>query len=165
MLEHAGLHTALQSLCLSPPLPPFLLPCVQKGCSGSMENKHPSVSLLLVSDERTKKDYGACSAQVFPRNRPVLPPSQVTVRLTSSLVSVESTAFSVWSPSVLFSLFFVFLGPHLRYMEVPSLGVELELQLPAYTTATAARDLNRVFNLHHSSRQRRILNALSKARD
>ena len=31
----------------------------------------------------------------------------------------------------------IFLGPHLRHMEVPRLGVELELQLPAYTTATA----------------------------
>jgi len=27
-------------------------------------------------------------------------------------------------------------------MEVPRLGVELELQLPAYTTVTATRDLN-----------------------
>ena len=32
----------------------------------------------------------------------------------------------------------VFLGPHPRHMvEVPRLGVQLELQLPAYTTATA----------------------------
>ena len=31
---------------------------------------------------------------------------------------------------------FVFLGPHLQHMEVPRLGVELELQLLAYTTAT-----------------------------
>ena len=30
---------------------------------------------------------------------------------------------------------FVFLGPHLRQIEVPRLGVELELQLLAYTTA------------------------------
>ena len=30
---------------------------------------------------------------------------------------------------------FVFLGPHLRHMEIPGLGVQLELQLPAYTTA------------------------------
>ena len=33
-----------------------------------------------------------------------------------------------------------FLGPHLRHMEVPRLGAESELQLPAYTTATATRD-------------------------
>ena len=30
---------------------------------------------------------------------------------------------------------FVFLGPHLRHMKVPRLGVTSELQLPAYTTA------------------------------
>ena len=39
----------------------------------------------------------------------------------------------------LFINFFI-LGPHLRHMEVPSLGVELELQLLAYTTATAMGD-------------------------
>ena len=35
------------------------------------------------------------------------------------------------------SLFFLafFLGSHLRHLEVPSLGVQLELQLSAYSTA------------------------------
>ena len=32
---------------------------------------------------------------------------------------------------------FCFLGPRLRHMEIPKLGVESELQLPAYTTTTA----------------------------
>ena len=49
-------------------------------------------------------------------------------------------------------------------MEVPRLGVESELQLPAYTGATAFRDLSRVCDLHHSSRRCWILNPLSKAR-
>ena len=49
--------------------------------------------------------------------------------------------------------------------EVPRLGVELELQLPAYTTATATLDLSRICNVHHSSWQCRTLNPLSKARD
>ena len=42
----------------------------------------------------------------------------------------------------LFKTIFIlcFLGPHLRHMEVPRLGVELELQLPAYTTATVTQD-------------------------
>ena len=68
-----------------------------------------------------------------------------------------------------FFLFFllVFLGLHPWHMEVSRLGVESELQLPPYTTATATAtpDLSRICNLHHSSRQRRILNALSKASD
>ena len=59
----------------------------------------------------------------------------------------------------------VFLGPHPWHMEVPRLGVGLELQPPAYATATATPDLSRVCHLHHSSGQCRILNPLSKDRD
>ena len=50
-------------------------------------------------------------------------------------------------------------------MEVPRLGVQLELQLLAYITATATRDSSHVFDLHHSSWQHQIPNTLSKARD
>ena len=50
-------------------------------------------------------------------------------------------------------------------MEVPRLGVQLELQLLAYTTATATPGLSRVCDLHHSSQEPQILNPLSKARD
>ena len=37
-------------------------------------------------------------------------------------------------------------------MEVPRLGVDSELELPAYTTVTATLDLSRIWDLHHSSR-------------
>ena len=50
-------------------------------------------------------------------------------------------------------------------MEVPRLGVYLELQLPAYTTATATPDPSHVCDLHHSSWQLWLLNPLSEARD
>ena len=50
-------------------------------------------------------------------------------------------------------------------MEIPRLGVELELQLLAYTTATATLDLSRVLDLHHSLWQHQILNPPSEARD
>ena len=50
-------------------------------------------------------------------------------------------------------------------MEVSRLGVNLELQLPAYTTATATGDASRVCDLDHSSQQHRILNPVSQARD
>ena len=50
-------------------------------------------------------------------------------------------------------------------MEVPTLGVALELQLPVYTTAIATPDLSLICNLHHRSQQYRILNPLSEARD
>ena len=50
-------------------------------------------------------------------------------------------------------------------MEVPRLGVKSELQLLAYTTATATQDQSHACDLHHSSWQCRILNPLSKARN
>lgn len=61
--------------------------------------------------------------------------------------------------------FFCFLGPHLWHLEVPKLEVESALQPPAYTTATAMRDLSRVCDLPHSSWQRRILSPPREARD
>ena len=63
-----------------------------------------------------------------------------------------------------FISFFLF-GPHLQHMEVPRLGVELELQLPNYTTATATLDPSCTNDLYHSLQQCRILNPLSEARD
>ena len=45
---------------------------------------------------------------------------------------IKQCGFFVW---FFFFFFFVFLGLHPRRMEVPRLGVELELHLPAYTTA------------------------------
>ena len=63
-----------------------------------------------------------------------------------------------------FFFFFYFLWPHPRHREVPRLGVEWELQLPAYTTATAMPDPSCNCDLHQSSRQRPILNPLSEAR-
>ena len=50
-------------------------------------------------------------------------------------------------------------------MEVPRLGVESKLHLPAYTTATDTPDPSHVCKLHRSLWQRWILNPLSKARD
>ena len=50
-------------------------------------------------------------------------------------------------------------------MEVPMLGVESELQLPATATATIMQDPSLIFDLHHSSRQCWILSPLNKARD
>ena len=48
-------------------------------------------------------------------------------------------------------------------MEVPRLGIESELQLPADATATL--DMSLVCDLHHSLWQRQILNPLSEVRD
>ena len=61
--------------------------------------------------------------------------------------------------------FFSFLGLYSWHMEVPRLWVALELQLPAYTTATAIRDLSCLCSLPHNSGQCQTLNPLSEARD
>ena len=49
-------------------------------------------------------------------------------------------------------------------MEVPRLGVKLELQLMAYTTATAIQDPSHIWDLCRSLWQCQILNSLSEAR-
>jgi len=68
--------------------------------------------------------------------------------------------FSFLPPSLL-----SFLRPHSQHMDVPRLGVKSELQLPAYTTATAMQDPNHTCHLHCRLWQPWILNPLSKARD
>ena len=89
-----------------------------------------------------------------------------TVRGWSALLTQGSGLHPVLGPErFVCLLLFGFLGPHLRHVEVPGLGVESELQLPAYTTATATRDPSHVCDLHHSSWQCWILNPLKEARD
>ena len=63
----------------------------------------------------------------------------------------------------LFIFKLAFIGPHLRHIEVPRLGIESERQLPAY--ATAMPNPSHICNPQHSSRQHQIRNPLSKARD
>ena len=61
------------------------------------------------------------------------------------------------------SIYLTFLWPHLRHMEVPRIGVESELQQPAYATVT--QDLSSICGLHCSLQQSWILNPLGKSRD
>ena len=82
----------------------------------------------------------------------------------SSWILVEFiTAEPQWE--CLWTLLFFLLWLQLWHMEIPGLGVELELQLQAYATDTAMSDLSHIFDLHHSSWQRRVPNPLSEARD
>ena len=66
----------------------------------------------------------------------------------------EVTAFIQISTSI---FFFFFLVPYPWHMEVPRLGVQLVLQLPAYTTATAMPDPSHVCNPHRRVWQHQIL--------
>ena len=70
----------------------------------------------------------------------------------------------VWIKLFLFFIY-IFLGPHPWHIQVPRLGVKSELQLLAYTTATAMPDLSHICELHYSSWQCGILHPLSEARD
>ena len=72
---------------------------------------------------------------------------------------------SWWSRDLRAYFFFAFSGPYPQHMEVPRLGFQSELQLPAYTTAIATQDPSHICNLHHSSQQCWILNPLSKFRN
>ena len=75
-------------------------------------------------------------------------------------------SFPFYSFLVCFCLyFFHFLGPYLWYMEVPRLGIELELQLLTYAIATETWDPGHVCDLRHSSQQCRIPYPLSEAKD
>ena len=56
-----------------------------------------------------------------------------------------------------FFFFLVFLGPHLRHMEVPRLGLG--------AIATAMPDPSHIHYLCHSLQQHPILNPLSEAKD
>ena len=62
-------------------------------------------------------------------------------------------------------LFLLFRATHAWHMEVARLGIQQELQLPAYTTAIATQDLGGICDLYHSSWQRQILNPLREARN
>ena len=50
--------------------------------------------------------------------------------------------FEIIKPLFFFFFFFCFLGSHLWHMEVSRLGVESELQFPAYTTAKETQYLS-----------------------
>ena len=85
--------------------------------------------------------------------------------LSLSTKQINNAGRQVFLVFVLVWFGFVLLGPHTWHMEVPRLGVESELQLPDYTTATATPDRSLIFDLHNRSPQHRIVNPLSEARD
>ena len=89
------------------------------------------VVLCEVKIKLTRKCWHPCSP-----SRP-LP-------FVSAALSPHSFLCCLLSWFILFYFFiylsFVFLGPLPRHMEDPRLGVESELQPPAYTTATATLD-------------------------
>ena len=84
-------------------------------------------------------------------------------KLRCSTFKQKTTTWKV--PGKFCFVVLLFLGPHPWHMEVSRLGVESQLEMSAYTTATATRDLSHICELHHSSWKRWILNPLSEAKD
>ena len=73
--------------------------------------------------------------------------------------------FSVLTFFFFFFFFLLFRAAPTACIGFQGLGLKSELQLLAYTTATATWDMSHICSLHHSSRQHRIPNPLSRARD
>ena len=70
---------------------------------------------------------------------------------------LASSSMFLISPTTSSPFFFFFLWPHVQHMEVPRLGAELELQLPAHATATTTRDPSHVCELRHCLHPHQIL--------
>ena len=138
---------------------------------------HP-FSLLAFSCNPTLSSHWRSSAWTFPFSWNVIcyRPSLISFFIPKIIFLIKATLTTPNTcPTQMISfilplfLFFCFLGPHSQHLEVPRLGSELDLQLPAYNTATATAtpDPSPVCDLHHSSQQCRILNPLElgEARD
>ena len=67
------------------------------------------------------------------------------------VISLDS--MTILTILILLVLFFVVvvLELHLQHMEVPSLGVELELQLPAYTTVPGIQATSMTYTIAHGN--------------
>ena len=85
-----------------------------------------------------------------------------TLRLAIPLLSLHQTEMPPQKAQTHSSstFFFAFLG----HMEVPRLGVKLELKLLVYTRATTTWDLSSICDPRHSSGQHQILNPWSESR-
>ena len=91
--------------------------------------------------------------------------SSLTFQLCSVISISQFASQFVWALGPTFFFFLPFLGLHLHHMEVPRLGFESELQLPAYATATATRDPSHICDLCHSLQQHQNPNPFNEARD
>ena len=95
------------------------------------------------------------------RARPGIEPTSSVMLLR--FVSAEPERNSLTLLFFFWSFCLLFLGPHLRYMEVPRLAGPIGAVASGLRQTTL--DPIHVCNLYHSSRQCWILNPLSKARD
>ena len=94
------------------------------------------------------------------RNHP--PPLSGQI-LRAWILDLDLAIQSVYGEFISHRIFFFFLFR--AAFSVPRLGVKLELQLLAYSTATVKPDSSHVGNIQHRSWQHRIPDPLSKSKD
>ena len=82
------------------------------------------------------------------------------INYTSTKLKFWGVLF-VWFISSFLKIFLLFRATHIAYGR---LGVEMKLELLAYTTATAMQDPSGICDLHYSSQKCWILNPLSRVR-
>ena len=129
---------------------------------GNKIDNWPSLVPYIQPKKKQKMGVGKCRQKRW-EDREQMSPSPVRPWLRADIVCHAHFELGPDVYNFFFNfIFFCFLGPH---MKVPRWVVESELQLTAYTTATATQDLSHVCNLHHNSRQHWTLNPLSEARD
>ena len=134
---------------------------------------HLCLSSTLLPEIRgtsTFQDFGAYSSIIGTKSSFSHLPAEDSVSHVCQVVPLVHLfskfvlfTFPLFLHSFSFFLSFLLFRAALGHMEFPRLGVELGPLLPA--TATATQDLSCICDLHHSSRQHRILNPLSEARD
>ena len=103
---------------------------------------------------RLKEKHGECLSWSVEKSCPIYPQVPQFIFSYYSFLLPTFLSPSLCPPIPPSPPFLLFLGQHPWHMEVSRLGVELELQLSAYTTAKATSDPGGHRDLHHSSRQR-----------
>ena len=100
-------------------------------------NHHGEVVSKAAKKERSRRDGGPDTA---PPRTVTLCPVQVEKKASGPLVPCVFFLFIRTLLTFFTFIFLPFLDLLPRHMEVPRLGVELQLQPPAYATATATLD-------------------------
>ena len=124
----------------------------------------PSSPLAWIRSANTSRYLCICLSRQHPRVfiiRQTLLSPHLNTPMASYYLQNKAPILTLWD---FFFPFGLFRATPTAYTG-SQLGVELELQPRAYTTATAMPDLSCVCDLHHRSWQHWILNPLSEARD
>ena len=91
--------------------------------------------------------------------------SQMTFENMKILYHVDLVSVTIYCSNLPHLLLAQLAFFHPWHLEIPRLGVKLELQLLAYATASATPDPSHICNLHQGSWQHQSISPLSEARN